>query len=130
MVYLSVLSRRIGEYVMRKTENQNGLSAIFNSSIRKARYPFTKRGSENKWCEVWYQLRDCYFPFGQGLCKHCDVSSPCPKDYQISYAYGYTTTGCWCVALPHVSKVCCDCTPLGNNPYRRHVNDCQCQHTL
>jgi hypothetical protein len=122
--------QRFGEHLARKTLNQYIFKGIFDSLISFSSHPFRLRSPSTEWCEIWYTAGDCYFPYGQGQCSNCRSDSPCPSGYHVSFAYNYTTTGCWCIAKSQSTRVCCDCTPAWNNPYVRHGLDCQCPHTI
>jgi hypothetical protein len=120
----------ISQAIARRTGNDPFWKTFFISFLTWFNKPFRFRAS-TEWCEVWYTAGDCYFPFGQGTCKRCRSDSPCPQGYHVSYAYDYTTTGCWCrPQTADLTKVCCDCTPSWNNPYFRHPQDCQCGHNV
>lgn len=121
----------LSEGIARKVSDKAYLKEIFLSIITFVVRPFQNRGASTNWCEIWYSSGDCYFPFGQGVCPNCTSKLPCPHGYRVSFAYNYTTTGCWCVTVsPTITRVCCDCTPAWNDPYKRHDLDCQCPHTL
>jgi hypothetical protein len=128
---LDTLSKYISIKIARNVENLPIFRLMFLSTISFAKNPLPSRSPSSNWCEVWYYLTDCYFPFSQGICKNCRPDTPCPELYRVSYAYNYATTGCWCVAISEtVNRVCCDCTPAWNNPYIRNELDCQCTHDL
>jgi hypothetical protein len=128
---VDLLSRLVAERTARRMDNSALFEDAFTTLIRFAARPFNARALSTNWCEVWYSAGDCYFPYGQGKCAACREDAPCPDGYKPSFAYEYSSTGCWCVAqTPYITKICCDCTPHWNNPYVRHPLDCQCGQTV
>ncbi len=55
-----------------------------------------------------------------------------PSGYKKSYAWGYSSTGCWCSSCSGSRNyyICCDYTKTANSSTRQYSSDCGCKWTL
>lgn len=135
--WLDQLTRITAETLARKINRRDALKRtagiVFGTLVSLTLFDTTAEAAPCDHCQTWQtNYCDCSPPRGT-YCQGCGSSAgSCPTDYKISYAWGYGTTGCWCVSCSPGAptyKVCCDCTHKDNDPRTRHDSDCGCSWT-
>lgn len=130
---LDEASKRISENLARKVDRTQFLKVILGSIFAWLTAfvlnPIKGFAASTTWCEVWSGIT-CHPPNGI-YCSGCTSSSKCPSGRQVSYAWGYQSTGCWCASGDATyDLVCCDCTYSYNNPYQTYSSDCGCGYAV
>ncbi|TCP52380.1 hypothetical protein EV586_11158 [Tumebacillus sp. BK434] len=121
----------VSEDVARKVDRKGFLKAAVGTTfLGVLTFAGSKSARANSisWCETVWATQSCAPPNGK-YCSGCSSSSKCPSGYKVSYAWGYSSTGCWCIAQGGriEGATCCDCTPTTNsNASKQTSSDCGC----
>ncbi|MFE4525027.1 hypothetical protein ACFRCQ_23465 [Cytobacillus firmus] len=123
-------SRLISENIAREVNRKTFLKTILTSAfagiaVFSVNLNRTSAGALS-WCEQWRSDSNCTPPWGK-FCSGCTTSTKCPSGYKVSKAWGYSSTGCWCLpGGPGYDWTCCDCTK-GADVTKTYSSDCGCK---
>jgi len=120
-------SEKLARQVDRKDFLRVSFTGIFMGMLALIANPFQAKAAAPIICELTRNDTSCLPPNGQ-YCSNCPTSvvSACPRSMQVSYVWGYTQTGCWCIQGG--AARCCDCTSF--NQYTQHPSDCGCLYVF
>ncbi|GAA0470518.1 hypothetical protein [Alkalibacillus silvisoli] len=132
--------KRFCESLARKVRKNDFIQLLsegsFHSVLKWAGQPIKALAyASDSWCQTELYYGDCLPPNGQYCNSDCESGlhsflTRCPAGMQVSYAWGYMGTGCWCDSGGSSRLACCDCTldQPDFNPYERNAGDCGCLH--
>lgn len=131
MKWVDQLTRITSEALARKMNRRDAIrkvaGTVIGTLVSVALFEGKANAAPCDQCQVWYSDQTSCVPPNLKYCSGCgSTAGSCPSGYQKSTAWGYSSTGCWCVTpSPSGYTVCCDCTPTAT-PGTKSNLDCGC----